>query len=67
VIFSTIEKFRLDEDEAVHPILSERRNLIVIADEAHRTRYGLKEGFAYQLRRALRCRMRRSSVSPARR
>ena len=53
VIFSTIEKFRLDEDEAVHPILSERRNLIVIADEAHRTQYGLKEGFAYQLRRAL--------------
>jgi type I restriction enzyme R subunit len=53
VIFSTIEKFRLDEEEAVHPILSERRNLIVIADEAHRTQYGLKEGFAYQLRRAL--------------
>ena len=53
VIFSTIEKFRLDEDEAVHPMLSERRNLIVIADEAHRTQYGLKEGFAYQLRRAL--------------
>jgi len=53
VIFSTIEKFRLDEDEAVHPVLSERRNLIVIADEAHRTQYGLKEGFAYQLRRAL--------------
>ena len=32
VIFSTIEKFRLDEEEAVHPVLSERRNLIVIAD-----------------------------------
>lgn len=53
VIFSTIEKFRRDEDEAVHPVLSERCNLIVIADEAHRTQYGLKEGFAYQLRRAL--------------
>jgi len=53
VIFSTIEKFRLDEDEVVHPVLSERRNLIVIADEAHRTQYGLTEGFAYQLRRAL--------------
>ena len=53
VIFSTIEKFRLDEDEAVHPVLSERRNLIVIADEAHRTQYGLTEGFAHQLRRAL--------------
>src|SRR5437773_2235897 len=53
VIFSTIEKFRRDDDEAVHPVLSERRNLIVIADEAHRTQYGLTEGFAHQLRRAL--------------
>ncbi len=53
VIFSTIEKFRLKDDEAMHPVLSERRNLIVIADEAHRTQYGLEEGFALQLRRAL--------------
>jgi type I restriction enzyme R subunit len=53
VIFSTIEKFRLADDETMHPVLSERRNLIVIADEAHRTQYGLKEGFAHQLRRAL--------------
>ena len=53
VIFSTIEKFRREGDEAVHPVLSERRNLIVIADEAHRTQYGLTEGFAHQLRRAL--------------
>jgi len=53
VIFSTIEKFQLADDEAVHPVLSERRNLIVIADEAHRTQYGLKEGFAYHLRRSL--------------
>jgi type I restriction enzyme, R subunit len=53
VIFSTIEKFRLDEKESVHPVLSERRNLIVIADEAHRTQYGLTEGFAHQLCRAL--------------
>ena len=53
VIFSTIEKFRLDDAEAVHPVLSERRNLIVMADEGHRSKYGLTEGFAYQLRRAL--------------
>lgn len=53
VIFSTIEKFRRDDDETVHPVLSERKNLIVIADEAHRTQYGLSEGFAHQLRRAL--------------
>jgi type I restriction enzyme R subunit len=53
VIFSTIEKFRLVEDETKHPVLSERRNIIVIADEAHRTQYGLLDGFAYHLRQAL--------------
>lgn len=53
VIFTTIEKFRLREDERRHPILSERSNIIVIADEAHRTQYGLLDGFAYHLRRAL--------------
>ena len=53
VIFTTIEKFRLREGESRHPVLSERRNIIVIADEAHRTQYGLMNGFAYQLRRAL--------------
>ena len=40
VIFTTIEKFRLREDEREHPVLSARRNIIVIADEAHRTQYG---------------------------
>lgn len=57
VIFSTIEKFRLkgvDEDrEAEHPLLSERENIIVIADECHRTQYGLLQGFANNLRRAV--------------
>jgi type I restriction enzyme R subunit len=53
VIFSTIQKFQLGEKEVVHPELSPRRNIIVIADEAHRSQYGLTEGFAYQLRRAL--------------
>jgi type I restriction enzyme R subunit len=53
VIFSTIQKFQLGEHETVHPRLSSRRNIIVIADEAHRSQYGLTEGFAYQLRRAL--------------
>jgi type I restriction enzyme R subunit len=53
VIFSTIEKFQKAEGELVHPVLSERRNLIVIADEAHRTQYGLSEGFAHQMRKAL--------------
>jgi type I restriction enzyme R subunit len=40
--------------EQVHPVLSERYNLIVMADEAHRTQYGFKSGgFAQNIRRAL--------------
>lgn len=57
VIFSTIEKFRLKEaengKESEHPVLSTRDNLIVLADECHRTQYGLIDGFASNLRRAL--------------
>lgn len=55
VIFTTIEKFRLkkDEGEISHPVLSERENIIVIADEAHRTQYGLLDGYAANLRVAL--------------
>ncbi len=58
VIFTTIEKFRLkgqDSDkENKHPILSERYNLIIMADEAHRTQYGFKDGgFAQNIRIAL--------------
>ena len=57
VVFSTIEKFRLkdtdDGKEDSHPVLSARENVIVIADECHRTQYGLIEGFAHNLRRAL--------------
>ena len=69
VVFTTIEKFRLKDilpqesspsvplprgKEAVHPILSERFNVIVLADEAHRTQYGFNEGgYAQNIRRAL--------------
>ena len=53
VIFSTIQKFQLGDEEVVHPTLSTRSNVIVIADEAHRSQYGLTEGFAHQLRKAL--------------
>lgn len=57
VIFSTIEKFRLKDiesgREAEHPTLSIRDNIIVIADECHRTQYGLLQGFASNLRKAL--------------
>jgi len=53
VVLSTIEKFRLLEGETEHPELNERRDIVVIADEAHRTQYGLLEGYAYHLRKAL--------------
>ncbi len=59
VIFTTIEKFRLktgpngNTTETDHPLLSERANIIVIADEAHRTQYGFKQGFARYLTQAL--------------
>ncbi|MFD1449518.1 type I restriction endonuclease subunit R [Oceanobacillus sojae] len=53
IVFSTIEKFRLKEGEAKHPVLSERRNIIVISDEAHRTQSGFDGGYAAQLRFAL--------------
>ncbi len=57
VIFSTIEKFRLRDTatgkEIEHPVLSNRDNIIVIADECHRTQYGLISGFASNLRSAL--------------
>lgn len=39
--------------EDVHPTLSLRENIIVIADECHRTQYGLLQGFARNLRNAL--------------
>ncbi|WP_026452386.1 type I restriction endonuclease subunit R [Aequorivita capsosiphonis] len=59
VIFTTIEKFRLKQStdeklgELEHPTLSERENIIVMADEAHRTQYGLLDGFASNMRKAL--------------
>ncbi|MEQ6390815.1 type I restriction endonuclease subunit R [Bacillaceae bacterium S4-13-58] len=53
IVFSTIEKFRLKEGEAKHPVLSDRRNIIVISDEAHRTQSGFDGGYAAQLRYAL--------------
>ena len=41
VVFTTIQKFQPEEGN-VYPMLSERKNIIVIADEAHRTQYGFK-------------------------
>ena len=41
VVFSTIQKFQPDEGN-VYELLSERENIVVIADEAHRTQYGFR-------------------------
>ncbi|MDR6954740.1 type I restriction enzyme R subunit [Ancylobacter sp. 3268] len=64
LVFTSIQKFRGDEGE--HPLLTPRSNVVVIADEAHRTQYGFKKrfviadggvreqvGFAEYLRQAL--------------
>ncbi len=59
VIFTTIEKFALKRGpdgkviEVAHPVLSTRSNIIVIADEAHRSQYGFLNGFARYLSEAL--------------
>jgi len=53
VVFTTIEKFRLREEELAHPVLSLRDNIIIIADEAHRSQYGFLQGYARYLAEAL--------------
>lgn len=40
IVFATIQKFMPGEDEDSFPVLSERSNIVVVADEAHRTQYG---------------------------
>lgn len=54
VVFTTIQKF-LPDVGATHasPLLSERRNIVVIADEAHRSQYDFIDGFARHMRDAL--------------
>ena len=42
IVFATIQKFMPGEDEDTFPVLSERHNIVVIADEAHRTQYGFE-------------------------
>jgi len=53
VVFTTIQKFFPEERGDKHPLLSDRRNIIVIADEAHRSQYDFIDGFARHLRDAL--------------
>ncbi|MCQ9377252.1 type I restriction endonuclease subunit R [Methyloversatilis sp. XJ19-49] len=42
IVFATIQKFMPGEDEDSFPVLSDRHNIVVIADEAHRTQYGFE-------------------------
>lgn len=57
IIFTTIQKFGRTEDDRkagrAFPTLSERVNIVVMVDEAHRTNYDLIDGFARNVRDAL--------------
>ena len=53
VIFTTIHKFFPEEKGDRHPTLSQRRNIVVIADEAHRSQYDFIDGYARHMRDAL--------------
>lgn len=62
IVFTTIQKFFPDDEKEAFDLLSERKNIVVIADEAHRSQYGfrgkiagnrLKYGFAKYIRDAL--------------
>ena len=64
VVFTTIQKFAPERGETDYPVLTDRRNVVVIADEAHRSQYGFRAkvarktgeisyGFAKYLRDAL--------------
>ena len=53
VVFTTIQKFFPEEKGDTHPTLSQRGNIVVIADEAHRSQYDFVDGFARHMRDAL--------------
>lgn len=53
VIFTTIQKFFPNERDTRHKALTRRDNVIVIADEAHRSQYDFVDGFAGHMRDAL--------------
>jgi type I restriction enzyme R subunit len=53
VVFTTIQKFMPDEKGQQYPELSARRNIVVIADEAHRSQYDFIDGFARHMHDAL--------------
>jgi type I restriction enzyme R subunit len=57
IVFSTMQKFGLTKEDRdanrSFPLLSDRHNIVVVADEAHRTQYDLIDGLARNLRDAL--------------
>ena len=53
VVFTTIQKFLPEQAGGKYPELSSRRNIVVIADEAHRSQYDFIDGFARHMRDAL--------------
>ena len=52
VVFTTVQKFFPEGEETRFPELSDRRNIVLIADEAHRSQYGFIDGFARHIRDA---------------
>ena len=53
VVFTTIQKFFPEKKGDRYPLLSDRRNIVVIADEAHRSQYDFIDGYASHMRDAL--------------
>lgn len=53
VVFTTMQKFFPQNGRTKYPQLSDRKNIVVIADEAHRSQYEFIKGFARHLRDAL--------------
>lgn len=53
VVFTTIQKFLPEIVGGQYPQLSDRRNIVVVADEAHRSQYDFIDGFAKHMRDAL--------------
>jgi len=42
IIFTTVQKFSPQDGETIYPKISDRTNIVVLADEAHRSQYGFK-------------------------
>ncbi|MCK9792312.1 type I restriction endonuclease subunit R [Isoptericola sp. 4D.3] len=57
IYFTTLQKFGLTAEEKragrKHPVLSERRNIVLVVDEAHRSHYDDLDGYAWHLKNAL--------------